>query len=137
MPKIEGGCLCGSVRYTADIEPMAVINCYCKACRKNSGSTNSYNLAMQENSVKVTGDTVKTYVDHSGASGKPFNRYFCSNCGSHFLSRGPGYEGMEFIKAGTLDDPNWAIPAAHIWCEEKLEWLQLPEGAEETPRNPG
>ena len=41
MPKIEGGCLCGSVRYTSDAEPAAMINCYCEACRKNSGSTNS------------------------------------------------------------------------------------------------
>ena len=78
MPRIEGGCLCGSVRYTHDAEPAAVINCYCAACRKNSGSTNSFNLAMPAGSVKVTGDTVATYIDHSGASGKPFNRQFCS-----------------------------------------------------------
>ena len=78
MSNIEGGCLCGSVRYTSDAEPAAVINCYCAACRKNSGSTNSFNLAMPEGTVKVTGDTVATYVDHSGSSGKPFERHFCS-----------------------------------------------------------
>ncbi len=137
MSKIEGGCLCGSVRYTSDAEPAAVINCYCATCRKNSGSTNSFNLAMPEGSVKVTGDTVATYVDGSGASGKPFNRHFCSKCGSHFLSGGPAYEGMEFIKAGTLDDPNWAVPAVHIWCEQKLDWMTLPEGSTQLPRNPG
>lgn len=136
MPRIEGGCLCGSVRYASDAEPKAVINCYCETCRKNSGSTNSYNLAMPESSVKVTGETVAAYVDHSGASGKPFNRFFCSRCGSHFLSRGAGYEGLEFIKAGTLDDPQGHVPALHIWCEEKLGWLELPQGASQVPRNP-
>lgn len=136
MPRIEGGCLCGSVRYASDVEPKAVINCYCEACRKNSGSTNSFNLAMPAGSVKVTGDTVATYVDHSGASGEPFKRYFCSRCGSHFLSRGPGYEGVEFIKAGTLDDPEWAEPQLHIWCSEKIGWLALPEGSAQVPRNP-
>ena len=99
MTKIEGGCLCGSVRYTSDAEPAAIINCYCAACRKNSGSTNSFNLAMPKDSVKVSGDTVATYVDNSGSSGKPFERHFCSKCGSHFLSSGPGYEGLEFIKS--------------------------------------
>ncbi len=136
MPTIEGGCLCGAVRYSSDAEPKAVVNCYCKACRKNSGSTHSYNIAVPAGSVNVTGDTVKTYVDQSGASGKPFERRFCSNCGSHFMSGGPAYEGLDFIKAGTLDDPNWAVPAAHIWCEEKLDWITLPEGAEPVPRNP-
>jgi len=137
MAKIEGGCLCGSVRYSSDEEPKAVINCYCETCRKNSGSTNSYNLAMPAGSVKVTGSTVATYVDRSGASGKPFNRKFCSKCGSHFLSGGPAYEGLEFIKAGTLDHPDAFAPAVHIWCEEKVSWLDLPEGSTQLPRNPG
>lgn len=136
MATIEGGCLCGSVRYSSDADPAAIINCYCENCRKNSGSTNSFNLAMPAGSVQVTGDTVSTYVDSSGASGKPFNRQFCSRCGSHFLASGPAYEGLEFIKAGTLDDANWAEPKLHIWCEQKLNWLTLPEGAAEVPRNP-
>ncbi len=43
---------------------------------------------------------------------------------------------MEFIKADTLDDPSWAEPKLHIWCEEKLDWLDLPEGSTQLPRNP-
>jgi hypothetical protein len=136
MAKIEGSCLCGSVRYESDAEPAMVVNCYCEACRKNSGSTNSYNYAMPAGSVRITGETVKTYEDHSGASGKPFYRKFCSNCGSHFISSGPAYEGLEFIKAGTVDSGH-AAPAAHIWTEEKLGWQPLPEGGASFPRNPG
>ena len=136
MARIEGGCLCGKVRYASDAEPVMVVNCYCETCRKNSGSTNSYNYGMPAGSVRVTGDTVKTYEDHSGASGKAFHRKFCSNCGSHFLSSGPAYEGLEFIKAGTLDSGHLA-PAAHIWTEEKLGWQAIPEGAQQFARNPG
>ena len=136
MTKIEGGCLCGSVWYTSEAEPETVINCYCETCRKNSGSTNSFNLVMPAGSTKVIGDTVVKYVDNSGASVKPCNRHFCAKCGSHFLSDGPAYEGIEFIKAGTLDDPSWAEPQVHIWCEEKLDWLNLPEGSTQVPRNP-
>lgn len=136
MPKIEGGCLCGSMRYSSDAEPKAIINCYCATCRKNSGSTNSFNLALPAGSIEVTGETMATYEDRSGSSGKPFERHFCAKCGSHFMSGGPGYEGLEFIKAGTLDDASWAVPKAHIWCEEKLDWLALPKGAASFPRNP-
>lgn len=135
MARIEGSCLCGSVRYESDAEPAMVINCYCRTCQKNSGSTNSYNYAMPEGSVRVTGDTVKSYEDRSGASGQPFHRKFCSNCGSHFLSGGPAYQGLEFIKAGTVDTAHLA-PAAHIWIEEKLHWQELPQGAQTFARNP-
>ena len=136
MPRIEGGCLCGSVRYSSDAEPALIVNCYCRTCRKNSGSTNSYNLAVPADSVSVTGDTATRYEDRSGASGEPFLRHFCSRCGSHFLSGGPAYEGLAFIKAGTLDDPAWAVPHTHIWTDEKLEWLTLPEGDTQFARNP-
>lgn len=135
MAKIEGGCLCGKVRYESDAEPLMLVNCYCKACQKNSGSTNSYNYAMPAGSVTIAGDTVKTYEDHSGASGEPFYRKFCSNCGSHFISAGPAYEGVEFVKAGTIDAGHLE-PTTHIWVEEKLDWPALPEEATTFPRNP-
>lgn len=136
MPTIEGGCLCGSVRYTSDAEPQAIINCYCRTCRKSSGSTHSFNVIMPEGSVTVTGDTVGVYEDHSGASGQAFNRYFCTRCGSPFLARGPAYPGLEALKADTLDDAEWAEPQFHIWCAEKLGWLALPEDAPQVPGNP-
>ncbi|AUH34211.1 GFA family protein [Paracoccus tegillarcae] len=136
MSKIEGGCLCGSIRYTSDTDPVMVVNCYCENCRKNSGSTHSFNLGMPFGSVTVTGDTIATYVDTTGASGQPFNRHFCSNCGTHFRSEGPAYEGIEMIKGGTLDNPEPFAPVAHIWCEQKLSWVSVPEGAPTFPRNP-
>jgi hypothetical protein len=35
--KIEGGCLCGKVRYSADAEPAFVGVCHCKNCQKGTG----------------------------------------------------------------------------------------------------
>lgn len=135
MAKIQGSCLCGSVRYEADAEPDMVVNCYCKTCQKNSGSTNSYNYAMPEGSVRVIGDTVATYEDRAGASGKPFFRKFCSRCGSHFLSSGPAYPGLEFIKAGTVDGEK-RPPEAHIWTAEMMVWQTLPAGGQKYEKNP-
>jgi len=67
---------------------------------------------------------------------EPFYRKFCSTCGSHVLSDGPVYEGMEFIKAGTLDSGHMR-PVTHIWCSQKLEWPAVPEGETTFPGNPG
>lgn len=136
MTKIKGGCLCGAVRYESDTEPAMVAVCHCTTCQKNSGSAFSLNLGMPEGSVAISGDTLATYEDHAGASGKPFYRRFCSHCGSHLISYGEAYPGILFIKAGTLDDPSWVKPGAHIWCDEKQPWVKIEEGAIQFRGNP-
>jgi hypothetical protein len=137
MPKIAGGCLCGAVRYASDAEPALVAVCHCATCQKNTGSAFSLNLAMPTDSVTVTGQSLATYEDRAGASGKPFYRKFCSLCGSPISGNGDAYPGLTFIKAGTLDDLSWVRPSIHIWCSEKQPWVVLEEGVSQVPRNPG
>jgi hypothetical protein len=85
MPKITGGCLCGSVRYASDAEPVLVAVCHCGTCQKYTGSAFSLNLGMPSDSVTITGESLATYEDRSGASGNPFFRTFCSRLRlSHF-----------------------------------------------------
>ncbi len=136
MPNIEGGCLCGSVRYRSEAEPVMQVICHCKTCQKNTGSAYSLNVAVPEESLLVEGESLGSYEDHSGASGQAFFRKFCSKCGSHVFSHGAAYGPVAFIKAGTLDDAGWVEPSLHIWCEEKLPCVQIPEGAAQAPKNP-
>jgi hypothetical protein len=137
MPKISGGCLCGSVRYESDAEPALVAACHCATCQKNTGSAFSLNVAMPSDSVTITGESLETYEDRSGASGNPFFRTFCSRCGSPISGRGVAYSGLTFLKAGTLDDPSWVKPGAHMWCSDKQPWVIIEEGVAQYPRNPG
>ena len=136
MSKIEGGCLCGTVRYRVEAEPTMQVICHCKTCQKISGSAYSLNVGVPEESLVLQGDTLSTYEDHSGASGQAFYRKFCSKCGSHVFSHGPAYGTVAFIKAGTLDDPSWIDPTLHIWCDEKLPCVQIPDSATQAPGNP-
>lgn len=135
MRKIEGGCLCGAVRYHSDAEPMMQAVCHCKTCQKISGSTYSFNVAVPEESLVVDGE-VATYEDPSGSSGKLMLRRFCPKCGSSLYGGGEAYGPLLFIKAGTLDDASWVAPDLHIWAVEKLPWTPVPEGATVVDRNP-
>jgi hypothetical protein len=101
MPKITGGCLCGSVRYESDAEPALVAACRCAACQKNAGSAFSLNVGMPSDSVTITGESLATYEDHSGSSGNPFFRTFCSWCGSPISGRGTAYSGLTFVEVLT------------------------------------
>jgi hypothetical protein len=110
--------------------------CHCETCRKNSGSAFSMNVAVPQDRFRIESGSPRRYEDHSGASGKAFYRFFCGDCGSHIYSHGPAYGALAFIKAGTLDDPSWVAPNLHIWCAEKLPWVDIPEGVTQTPANP-
>lgn len=91
---------------------------------------------MPEEAFTAEGDSQSIYEDHSGASGKPFYRTYCARCGSHVFSKGPAYGAMVFIKAGTLDESGWLQPDTHIWCDEKLPYVQIPAEAKQFPRGP-
>lgn len=136
MGDIRGGCLCGGVRYEVRGEPAMVAACHCATCQKNTGSAFSLNLGVPQDAVTIEGDALATYEDHAGASGKPFYRSFCSNCGSPISGQGDAYSGLIFIKAGTLDDTSWVKPNVHIWCCEKQPWVEIDEGVAQAERNP-
>jgi len=136
MARIEGGCLCGAGRYRTDAEPLNQVICHCKTCQNNTGSAFSMNVAVPEDSLRVEGDARRRYEDRSGSSGQPFYRYYCGACGSHLYSHGPAYGPVAFIKSGTLDDATWLAPSVHIWCAEKLPWVEIPAGATQFPGNP-
>jgi len=137
MPRIEGGCLCGQVRYHADADPVMQVICHCVSCQRNTGSGFSINLAVPADSLIVTGESHRTYLDRSGSSGKTFERHFCGACGSPIFGRGEAYGALSFVKAGTLDDHSWLDPALHIWCAEKMACIQIPAAANQAPGNPG
>ena len=62
MTKIEGGCLCGHIRYTSDVEPLMTVICHCKNCQKQSGSSYSTNIAIPKDALTIEGE-LTLYVD--------------------------------------------------------------------------
>lgn len=122
MSKLEGGCLCGAVRYSIEGDPAAAMVCHCTHCQKQSGSAFSTILGVPEGQVAIDGSPA-SYAD-SGESGKSVERQFCGICGSPLFSKVEVSPGMVWVKAGTLDDPSGFAPAAHIWTRSKQCWVE-------------
>jgi hypothetical protein len=123
MTQIEGGCLCGQVRYSGDAEPVFVGICHCTDCQKFSGSAFATVVALPAAALKVTG-TLKTFTK-PGDSGKPMHRRFCPGCGSSILDEADALPGMVMVYVGTLDDPSWVRPQSQIYCDSAQPWVQL------------
>lgn len=123
MARIEGGCLCGKVRYSSDVEPAFVGVCHCNDCQKFTGSAFSTVMALPAPAFKVTG-TLKTFTK-IGDSGKSVHRRFCPECGSGIVDEAEALLGMVMVNVGTLDDRSWVKPASEIYCDSAQPWVSL------------
>ena len=123
MPSMTGGCLCGKVRYRAEVEPTFTGVCHCRNCQKASGSPFAAVVAVPQPTLTVQGQ-LKTYAD-KGDSGKALYRRFCPNCGSTVMDEADAMPGVVMIQAGTLDDPSWVQPTMQIFCDSAQPWVQL------------
>ena len=125
--KIDGGCYCGALRYSAEGDPVFSGQCHCRECQYISGGQPNLVMGMPESGFAYT----------KGA-GKPFRRQdlenavtreFCAECGTHLLTRAPGMPGVVLIKVGTLDDPSvFGGPQLAIYTVEKQSFHHVPEG---------
>jgi hypothetical protein len=123
---LQGGCLCGQVRYTLTAEPIFVGLCHCTNCQKQSEAALSVNVAEREDALELTG-ALKTYVDH-GDSGREVLHRFCPDCGSPIITDVQALAGMHIVKAGTLDDPSCLKPSRQIFCASKHPWMPILDG---------
>ena len=136
MRKISGGCLCGSVRYTSDAEPIMTAICHCENCQRQTGTSFSIIIGVPEDSITFhKKETLTEYIDY-GQSGKKIRRHFCNKCGSPILSLVENAPGLGIIKAGTLDDKSWLKPASQFWCSTAQPWVELSEELEKHDKNP-
>ncbi len=120
MP-ITGGCLCGKVRYEIAAEaPNAVRQCWCRLCQYLSAGGGTINAIFNKDAFRVTGETrVFTSVADSGSV---MHRSFCPSCGTPLFSEAEPRPQAIIVRAGTLDDPNLAKPAAIIWTKAAPNW---------------
>ena len=135
MTKIVGGCLCGGVRYTSDVEPALTVVCHCKGCQKQTNSAFSMLVAIPKGNLKIEGPELGA-VRGAGETGEPVTRRFCPDCGSPIVSDVGATPGLDWVKAGTLDDPSWFEPQMHIWCDSAQPWVPMDENLPRFAKNP-
>jgi len=119
---IEGGCLCGAVRYAVDGEIGQVSHCHCSMCRHIHGAAfGTYGAVPKEDFRWVSGtDSVKTYP-----SSDSLERTFCSNCGSTLQAILVNEPDVIYVTLGTTDGDPKCRPACHIFVGSKAPWHEI------------
>ena len=121
-----GGCLCGAVRYEARGESQPQGYCFCRDCRKASGSAFIPFLTFPAGSVRFSGATKHHFSKSIRGSDAVRNR--CPSCGALIFGGVVGEATEHTIYAGSLDDPTLFHPTIAVFLRDKPDWLLIPEG---------
>lgn len=119
---LRGSCLCGTVKYEIDAEPLVMYHCHCGDCRRASGAGFATNIAVPVESLRIVAGR-----DALGAfeSSPNKRRYFCAACGSPIYSHGEKTKQVVSVRCGTLLDDPGTRPAFHAFVASKAPWMAI------------
>jgi hypothetical protein len=130
--ELDGGCLCGSLRYSVCGQWIDAGYCHCRICQRSSGAPLVAWLTVPINAFRWTFGTAAYY--QSSPLGK---REFCNRCGTPILFSRIDKPATVDITIASLDHPETVAPQYHIWTASRIPWLadahQLPCHAEAGP----
>ena len=139
MTAINGGCYCGKLRYTADIDESRVIVCHCRDCQLFSGSAYRLSAWAEPGAFEVTQGTPQ-HIDKTADSGKVRRMLYCADCGSHLCSLPADSEeagAFVSIRLATADNFHNFKPVAEIYTASRVPWLEDMPGMASFERMPG
>jgi hypothetical protein len=133
MP-ISGGCLCRAIRYEFAAPPVVTRVCWCRVCQYIGAGSGTVNVCFSSAALTLHGEPqdYQCVAD----SGNVMHRRFCSQCGTHLFSSAESRPHLVFVRAGTLDDPEMARPAATIWTSAAPSWASISDALPKVERQP-
>ncbi|MFN5510402.1 MAG: GFA family protein [Burkholderiales bacterium] len=142
MIEIDGGCLCGAVRYEAIIDPTKIRICHCNQCQIQSASAFRFGVLVPREHFRLLSGSLKSYTKIS-ESGRPRALTFCPDCGTSLYGCSPTDPQEYSLRLGTARQRRELAPSVQIWTDEALPWLDalpaMPTVAKQSgrPVNPG
>jgi hypothetical protein len=129
MKAIEGGCLCGAIRYRAVGQPYGITHCHCNTCRRASGAPFVTWAGVDTDKFTFTKGKPASY-----ASSANVTRSFCSNCGTALTYQRADLPDSVDVTLASMDNPEAISPQDHTWTESRLAWISLGDGLPAYPR---
>ena len=124
MAELErsGQCLCGAIRYSAQLSAPEIQACHCRQCQRWTGG--SPYLCVHTDTVSFDG-TPEIAKFHASAHGE---RAFCPTCGTTLYWTMQG-KPPRSIALGTLDDQSDLKVTEEIFVDYRAPWLAPWPGA--------
>jgi hypothetical protein len=121
--KIDGGCHCGNITYTAEIDPEKVRICHCTDCQQITGTAYRVVVPAPAATFAMRGGKPTEYIK-TAESGAQRAQGFCPQCGTPLYSTAPDERKIYGLRVGTIRQRAELKPKLQQWCRSKLEWAQ-------------
>ena len=118
---LDGGCLCGRLRYHVDGPLLQSDWCHCRLCQRSAGAPAVAWLTVPRSAFRFTQGEPRTFA--STAKGR---RQFCADCGTQLVFFDGDAE--RDVTLASLDDPTAVAPQDHIWTMSQLPFVKLADG---------
>ena len=114
---MTGGCACGRIRFTAQVESDDAYLCHCRMCQRAIGNVSVAYMGIQK--AAVSWKREPDYYVSSPIARRPY----CRECGTSLGFEFPDADGMDLTVA-SFDDPSRFVPRHHYAAESMHEaWL--------------
>lgn len=131
-PTVEGGCLCGAVRYRYAGEVGRANYCHCSDCRRRTGGPFNVSVGLDADGFRVVTGRAASFTKR-GDRGDEITRHFCAESGSPLFTCSERHPAHVYVTAGSLDDPALVEPARELWTRSRVPWAQIPARLERFP----
>jgi hypothetical protein len=130
---LQGGCLCGAVRYEVTEPFLSAGYCHCTRCQRRTGTGSSLNGRVPQSGFQLLAgeEKLKGYSPPEGGARK----LFCGDCGSAVFSGDPLADEEVAVRLGTLDGDPGIRPEYRMFVDFAAVWDALPEDG--LTRHPG
>ena len=120
---LEGGCLCGAIRYIAHGAPTASMICHCDTCCRAAGAPVVAWLTFRKSEFSLVRGTLCAY-----RSTPPVIRTFCSACGTSLTYVHAERPSEVDVTTSSLDNPETFPPTHHSWLTDSPSWVRFGDG---------
>lgn len=117
---LDGGCLCGAIRYKLTGPSLFVSQCCCKDCQKATGTGHTTIVGIHKSQLAIEG-TPATFTNHGDTGGR-VTRHFCGTCAGRLYTAGDLPGEVIMVQAGSLDDPSAVYPESVIYTKDAVAW---------------
>jgi len=115
---LQGGCLCGAIRYTADGTPFHESICHCSLCRRASGAPLVAWFSVARTRLSISGHPAWFRSSEHGERG------FCAACGSALFFRSSAHPDEIDVTTASLDDPRQVPPRDQLYVADRIPWVE-------------
>ena len=121
---LQGGCLCGAVRYEITAPFSTARYCHCTRCQRRTGTASSANGLVPSSGFRLLSgrEAVRSFEPPTGVP-----KLFCSICGSALFSGHPFSDEQVVVRLGTLDRDPGIRPQYRQFVDFAAPWEAIPD----------